>query len=93
MFAYVGSIQNLKDLKDPKDGVSIRKLNTFGVSVVGDLMLQPWDTMSLGTSLTTADLGSLCVASAILLINLEHPNRATHYPLYMGLCTGYFRVC
>ena len=53
MFAYVGSIQNLKDLK----------VAPFGVSVVGDLMLQPWDTMSL----RTADLSSVCVASEILL--------------------------
>ena len=47
-------------------------------------MLQPWDTMSL----RTADLGSVCVASEILLDELKHPNRATHYPLYTSLCTG-----
>ena len=47
-------------------------------------MLQLWDTMSL----RTADLGSVCVASAILWIDSKHPNRATHYPFYTSLCTA-----
>jgi hypothetical protein len=79
VFAYVGLPQNLKDLiKDLKDHVfdemgltyvghplisphpPTQSLSTE-VSLVGDRMLQPWDTMSL----RTADLGSVCVASAI----------------------------
>ena len=47
-------------------------------------MLQPWDTMSL----STADLGSVCVASGPVWVNTKHPNRATIYLLYTSLCTG-----
>ena len=35
-----------------------------------------------------AGLGSVCVASEILLDQLKHPNRATLYPFYTSLCTG-----
>ena len=56
----------------------------FCVSLVRDLMLQPWDTMSL----RTADLGSVCVASGPMWVDSKYPNRATHYPLYTSLCTG-----
>ena len=39
-------------------------------------------------SLSTADLGSVCVASGPTWVNLKHPNRTTLYLLYTSLCTG-----
>ena len=53
--SYAGSSKNLKYLKDLKD------LKDRGVCpVIGDLMLQPWDTMSI----IKADLGLVCVTRA-----------------------------
>ena len=51
--------------------------------MVGDLVLQPWDTMIL----RTADLGSVCVASGPVWVNSKHPNGVTLYLLYTSLCT------
>ena len=51
-------VPNSLDKNFPKD-----LTKACGVSVVGDLILQPWDTMSL----RTADLGSVCVARAVRL--------------------------
>ena len=56
----------------------------YGVSVVGYLMLQPWDTMSL----IQADLGLVRGRARAHLGSLKHPKRINLYPLYTSLCIG-----
>ena len=51
--------------------------------MAGALILQLRDT----TSLSTADLGSVCVRARTHLGSLKHPNRTTFYLLYTSLCT------
>jgi hypothetical protein len=55
-----------------------------GVSVVGALILQSWDTMSL----IKADLWFGVWASEVLWINSNTPREPTLYPLFTSLCTG-----
>jgi len=63
---------------------TIPHLVPCGISMAGALMLQLRDTMSL----STADLGPVCVASGPMWVKLKHPNRFTHDPLYTSICTG-----
>ena len=46
-----------------------QSLSLSGVSMAGDLVLQPWDTMSL----RTADLGSVCVRARPDWVNSNTP--------------------
>ena len=55
-----------------------------GVSVVGALILQSWDTMSL----IKADLSSVCVRARAYLEASNTPREPTRYPLFTSLCTG-----
>ena len=64
VFVYVGRNQNLKDLKG-----ELASFSPCGVSVIENVMVPTWDTMSL----KTADLGLVCVRARADGLNSNTP--------------------